>query len=44
MATVFDRKVSGGFGIMIDDIIAAIFAYVTIWLLVWYDIMPFSTN
>ncbi|CAB5593192.1 phosphatidylglycerophosphatase A [Providencia hangzhouensis] len=40
----FDRKVSGGFGIMIDDIIAAIFAYVTIWLLVWYDIMPFSTN
>jgi phosphatidylglycerophosphatase A len=38
---IFDRKVSGGFGIMIDDIIAAIFAYVTIWLLVHYQVMPF---
>ncbi|HHR6130612.1 TPA: phosphatidylglycerophosphatase A [Providencia alcalifaciens] len=38
---IFDRRVSGGFGIMIDDIIAAIFAYVTIWLLVHYQVMPF---
>ncbi|MFB9998750.1 phosphatidylglycerophosphatase A [Providencia rustigianii] len=38
---IFDRRVGGGFGIMIDDIIAAIFAYVTIWLLVHYQVMPF---
>lgn len=38
---IFDRKVGGGFGIMIDDIIAAIFAYVTVWLLVWFKLLPF---
>ncbi|WP_273826950.1 phosphatidylglycerophosphatase A [Providencia rettgeri] len=38
---IFDRKVSGGFGIMIDDIIAAIFAYFTVWLCVWYKLLPF---
>lgn len=40
----FDRRVSGGFGIMIDDVIAAIFAYVTVWLLAFYNLMPFSAN
>ena len=40
----FDRRVSGGFGIMIDDVIAAIFAYVMVWLLAFYNLMPFSAN
>lgn len=40
----FDRRVSGGFGIMIDDVIAAIFAYVMVWLLAFYNLMSFSAN
>ncbi len=37
----FDRYVKGGIGIMLDDIIAAIFAIVVIWLLNFYQILPF---
>ncbi|WP_338883262.1 MULTISPECIES: phosphatidylglycerophosphatase A [Xenorhabdus] len=37
----FDRYVKGGIGIMLDDIIAAIFAVVVIWLLNFYQLLPF---
>ncbi|CDG16545.1 phosphatidylglycerophosphatase A [Xenorhabdus doucetiae] len=37
----FDRYVKGGIGIMLDDIIAAIFAVVVIWLLNIYQVLPF---
>ncbi|MDC9592328.1 phosphatidylglycerophosphatase A [Xenorhabdus sp. IM139775] len=37
----FDRYVKGGIGIMLDDIIAAIFAVVVIWLLNFYQVLPF---
>ncbi|CAM3852807.1 phosphatidylglycerophosphatase A [Xenorhabdus thuongxuanensis] len=37
----FDRYVKGGVGIMLDDIIAAIFAVVVIWLLNFYQLLPF---
>ncbi|MCL4165927.1 UNVERIFIED_CONTAM: hypothetical protein GTU68_004951 [Idotea baltica] len=30
-----DRKVSGGFGIMLDDIIAAVFAWAVLQILLW---------
>jgi phosphatidylglycerophosphatase A len=31
-----DRKVGGGFGIMIDDIFAAIYAWAVLQLLAWF--------
>lgn len=34
-----DKKVSGGFGIMIDDIIAGIFSAVVLHLLLMYDLL-----
>ncbi|PHM69594.1 phosphatidylglycerophosphatase A [Xenorhabdus kozodoii] len=37
----FDRYVKGGIGIMLDDIIAAIFAVLVIWLLNVYPLLPF---
>ncbi|OTA21365.1 phosphatidylglycerophosphatase A [Xenorhabdus beddingii] len=37
----FDRYVKGGVGIMLDDIIAAIFAVVVIGLLNFYQLLPF---
>ncbi|MBD2801247.1 phosphatidylglycerophosphatase A [Xenorhabdus sp. M] len=37
----FDRYVKGGIGIMLDDIIAAIFAIAVIWLLNVYHLLPF---
>ncbi|AYA41056.1 phosphatidylglycerophosphatase A [Xenorhabdus nematophila] len=37
----FDRYVKGGVGIMLDDIIAAIFAVAVIWLLNVYQLLPF---
>ncbi|MBD2810472.1 phosphatidylglycerophosphatase A [Xenorhabdus sp. Vera] len=37
----FDRYVKGGVGIMLDDIIAAIFAVAVIWLLNFYQLLPF---
>ncbi|PHM28159.1 phosphatidylglycerophosphatase A [Xenorhabdus budapestensis] len=37
----FDRYVKGGVGIMLDDIIAAIFAVIVIWLLNLYQLLPF---
>ncbi|CDL83301.1 phosphatidylglycerophosphatase A [Xenorhabdus szentirmaii] len=37
----FDRYVKGGIGIMLDDIIAAIFAVAVIWLLNVYHLLPF---
>jgi|SRR5690554_713752 len=30
-----DRKVSGGFGIMIDDVLAAVYAWLALQLLIW---------
>ncbi|MBD1226961.1 phosphatidylglycerophosphatase A [Xenorhabdus griffiniae] len=40
----FDRYVKGGVGIMLDDIIAAIFAVVVIWLLNFYQLLPLYTH
>ena len=31
----FDRQVSGGFGVMLDDAIAAVFSIATYYLLIW---------
>ena len=31
----FDQRVSGGLGVMLDDVIAAVMSIVVIWLLVW---------
>ena len=31
----FDQRVSGGLGVMLDDVIAAVLSIVVIWLLVW---------
>ncbi|MDF7670724.1 phosphatidylglycerophosphatase A [Orbaceae bacterium ESL0721] len=32
----FDQKISGGFGIMVDDLIAAIFSSLVVWIAVLY--------
>ncbi|OCQ52871.1 Phosphatidylglycerophosphatase A [Photorhabdus australis subsp. thailandensis] len=37
----FDRYVHGGLGIMLDDIIAAAFSFVIVWLLAFYQIFAF---
>ncbi|KOY62966.1 phosphatidylglycerophosphatase [Photorhabdus heterorhabditis] len=37
----FDRYVHGGLGIMLDDIIAAIFSFVIVWLLASYQVFAF---
>ena len=31
----FDKRVPGGFGIMVDDVIAAIFSSITVWVLAY---------
>ena len=31
----FDQRVSGGLGVMLDDLIAAVFSIAVVWLLVW---------
>ncbi|WP_325320807.1 phosphatidylglycerophosphatase A [Kingella oralis] len=31
----FDRRVSGGLGVMLDDLIAAVLSIAVVWLLVW---------
>ena len=31
----FDKRVQGGFGIMVDDVIAAIFSSITVWVLAY---------
>lgn len=36
-----DSKLSGGFGILLDDILAAVYAVITIWIL-QYTIVPIS--
>lgn len=37
-----DRKVHGGIGIMLDDVIAGIFANVVLWILLWGGFLPFG--
>ncbi|MCA6219768.1 phosphatidylglycerophosphatase A [Photorhabdus antumapuensis] len=37
----FDRYVHGGLGIMLDDIIAAVFSFVIVWLLAFYQVLTF---
>ncbi len=37
----FDRYIHGGLGIMLDDIIAAVFSFVIVWLLAFYQILTF---
>ena len=33
----FDRRVSGGLGVMLDDIIAAVMSIALVWILVWWQ-------
>ena len=34
--SLLDRHVHGGFGIMIDDVLAGVFAAISLWLVVLY--------